>query len=331
MPRSPSSLATTSMNGWNIPAPAPCARTKQARAFGGTRSSPETLCALSTVMVRTRHLTGSLLAPTSLSVESGAGFAYICEGRINRSTPACAECQGSLLSPQDGTMSATDFEILRQHMLVEISAGTAYVSDVIGKAALDERVMAAMGKVPRHEFVPVELQPDAYANIPLPIGFEKTISQPFIVALMTDLLDIGANDTVLEIGTGLGYQAAILAQLARKVYSIEIIEELARQAKQRLRQQGCTNIELKIANGYHGWSEHAPFDKVIVTAAPDLIPPPLIHQLKAGGKMVIPAGLPDAQHLVLVEKSGNGKVTTREILQVRFSQLEDTEPGTTSN
>jgi protein-L-isoaspartate(D-aspartate) O-methyltransferase len=143
---------------------------------------------------------------------------------------------------------------------------------------------------------------------------------------MTDLLDISADDTVLEIGTGLGYQTAILAQLARKVYSIEIIEELGRQAKQRDR-QGCTNIELKIANGYRGWSEHAPFDKVIVTAAPDLIPPPLIHQLKAGGKMVVPAGLPDAQQLVLVEKHGNGRATTREILQVRFSQLEDTEPG----
>ena len=112
-------------------------------------------------------------------------------------------------------MSAKDFEILRQHMLVEISAGTFHVRDVIGKTALDERVMAAMAKVPRHEFVPVELQPYAYANIPLPIGFEKTISQPFIVALMTDLLDISAEDTVLEIGTGLGYQAAILAQLAR--------------------------------------------------------------------------------------------------------------------
>jgi protein-L-isoaspartate(D-aspartate) O-methyltransferase len=228
-------------------------------------------------------------------------------------------------------MSASDFEILRQQMLVEISAGAFHVSDVIGKAALDERVMTAMGNVPRHEFVPVELQPYAYANIPLPIGFEKTISQPFIVALMTDLLDITADDTVLEIGTGLGYQAAILAKLARKVYSIELIEELGRQAKQRLRRQGCTNIEVKIANGYHGWSEHAPFDKVIVTAAPDLIPPPLIHQLKAGGKMVIPAGLPDAQQLVLVEKNSNGRVTTKEILQVRFSQLEETEPGTTSN
>ena len=228
-------------------------------------------------------------------------------------------------------MSAKDFDILRQHMLVEISAGIFHVSNVLGKTALDERVMTAVGKVPRHEFVPVELQPYAYANIPLPIGFEKTISQPFIVALMTDLLDLSENDTVLEIGTGLGYQAAILAQLARQVYSIEIIEELARQAKQRLRRQGCSNIEIKIANGYYGWSEHAPFDKVIVTAAPDLIPPPLIHQLKAGGKMVIPAGLPDAQQLVLLEKNGAGRVTTREILQVRFSQLEETEPGITSN
>ena len=224
-------------------------------------------------------------------------------------------------------MSTENFEVLRQHMLAEIFAGTFLVRGLIGKAALDERVMTAMGKVPRHEFVPIELRPYAYANVPLPIGFDKTISQPFIVALMTDLLDISADDTVLEIGTGLGYQAAILAQLARKVYSIEIIEELGRQAKQRLRQQGCTNIELKIANGYHGWSEHAPFDKVIVTAAPDLIPPPLIHQLKAGGKMVVPAGLPDAQQLVLVEKHGDGRVTTREILQVRFSQLEDTELG----
>jgi protein-L-isoaspartate(D-aspartate) O-methyltransferase len=224
-------------------------------------------------------------------------------------------------------MSAEEFEVMRQHMLAEISAGTFHVSDLIGKTALDERVMTAMGKVPRHEFVPIELRLCAYANVPLPIGFDKTISQPFIVALMTDLLDISADDAVLEIGTGLGYQAAILAQLARKVYSIEIIEELGREAKQRLNRQGCTNIELKIANGYHGWSEHAPFDKVIVTAAPDLIPPPLIHQLKAGGKMVVPAGLPHAQQLVLVEKHGSGRVTMREILQVRFSQLEDTEPG----
>jgi len=224
-------------------------------------------------------------------------------------------------------MRAEEFEVLRQHMLVEISAGIFHLRNSIGKAALDERVMTAMGRIPRHEFVPMELQQYAYANIPLPIGFDKTISQPFIVALMTDLLDLGADDNVLEIGTGLGYQSAILAQLARKVYSIEIIEELGQQAQQRLRREGCTNVEFKIANGYHGWSEHAPFDKIIVTAAPDLIPAPLIHQLRAGGKMVIPAGLADAQQLMLVEKHGNGRVTTKEILLVRFSELEDSELG----
>ncbi|TYO68448.1 protein-L-isoaspartate(D-aspartate) O-methyltransferase [Bradyrhizobium hipponense] len=224
-------------------------------------------------------------------------------------------------------MRAEDVEALRKDMLAVIAASAFALRDTIGKSAFDERVMTAMGKVPRHEFVPIEFQPYAYANIPLPIGFEKTISQPFVVALMTDLLDIKADDSVLEIGTGLGYQAAILAQLARKVYSVEIIEELGQKAKQRLRQQGCSNVELKIANGYHGWSEHAPFDKVIVTAAPDLIPPPLIHQLKAGGKMVIPAGLPNRQQLMLAEKLANGRMTMKEILIVRFAQLEGTGSG----
>src|SRR6516162_8731383 len=224
-------------------------------------------------------------------------------------------------------MRAEDLEILREQMLAVIAALTFEMRGAIGKSALDERVMTAMGKVPRHEFVPIEVQPYAYANIPLPIGYEKTISQPFIVALMTDLLDIKADDRVLEIGTGLGYQAAILAQLARKVYSFEIIEELGQKAKRRLRQQGCSNVELKIGDGYHGWSEHAPFDKVIVTAAPDLIPPPLIHQLKAGGKMVIPAGLPSSQQLILAEKLANGRMTVKEILTVRFSQREGTGSG----
>src|SRR5215470_17766345 len=224
-------------------------------------------------------------------------------------------------------MRAEDLEILREHMLAVIAANAFALRDAIGKSAFDERVMTAMRKVPRHEFVPIELQPYAYANTPLPIGFEKTISQPFIVALMTDLLDIRADDSVLEIGTGLGYQTAILAQLARKVYSVEIIEELGQQAKKRLRRQGCSNVELKIADGYHGWSEHAPFDKVIVTAAPDLLPPPLIHQLKAGGKMVIPAGLRNTQQLFLAEKLTNGRMTMKEILPVRFSQLEGTGSG----
>jgi protein-L-isoaspartate(D-aspartate) O-methyltransferase len=220
-------------------------------------------------------------------------------------------------------MRTEDLALLRQHMLAEITADAFHAREFVGKPSLDERVMAVMADVPRHEFVPVELQPLAYANVPLPIGFEKTISQPFIVALMTDLLDLKPDDTVLEIGTGLGYQAAVLAQLARKIYSIEVIEELGEQAKQRLGRLGLTNVELRIGNGYHGWSQHAPFDKIIVTAAPDLIPPPLIHQLKNGGRMVLPAGLPEAQQLMLVQRDENGKVSTKEILRVRFSQLEE--------
>jgi protein-L-isoaspartate(D-aspartate) O-methyltransferase len=222
-------------------------------------------------------------------------------------------------------MTPDMYAAAREQMVAAITADAIFACASIGKAALGERVMATLGKVPRHEFVPVELQPFAYANVPLPIGFGKTISQPFIVGLMTDLLAIDAGDAVLEIGTGLGYQAAVLAELAQKVYSVEILEELASQAKQRLRQQKYTNIEFKIGNGYYGWPEHAPYDKIIVTAAPDLIPPPLIEQLKAGGKMVIPAGLAEAQRLLLVEKDVTGALTTAEILPVRFTQLEGTE------
>lgn len=224
-------------------------------------------------------------------------------------------------------MSAESFEALHRHMVAEIAAETIYVSARIGKAALGKRVMDAMANVPRHDFVPVELRPYAYANTPLPIGFDKTISQPFIVALMTDLLDLRATDTVLEIGTGLGYQAAILAQLARKVYSVEIIEELAVQAKQRLRRQGYANIELKIGNGYFGWPEHAPFDKLIVTAAPELIPPPLLQQLKPDGRMVIPTGLAEAQQLILVSNDRDSRLAIKEIVPVRFSKLEGGESG----
>ena len=222
-------------------------------------------------------------------------------------------------------MNEQQAAVLRQHMVLEIAAQTVLAGERIGKYNLDARVMEIMGKVPRHEFVPVEIQPYAYLNRPLPIGFDKTISQPFIVALMTDMLDIRKEDVVLEIGTGLGYQAAVLAELAHKVYSMEIIEALAQQAVKRLGRAGYTNVEVKVANGSHGLPEHAPFDKVMVTAAPDLIPPPLINQLKPGGRMVIPAGLSDNQQLILVEKSANGRLSTREILPVRFSQLEGAE------
>lgn len=215
------------------------------------------------------------------------------------------------------------FETLRQEMVKLIAAETSYLGAHLGRQALSAQVVEVMGKVPRHEFVPVELKQFSYVNSPLPIGFGKTISQPFIVALMTDLLELRDSDVVLEIGTGLGYQAAILAELAKRVYSVEIIEELAAEAKKRLGRMGYTNIEFRVANGYHGWSEGAPYDKMIVTAAPDLIPPPLLSQLKPGGKMVIPAGIPDSQQLILVEKARDGKLSTREILAVRFSQLEE--------
>lgn len=214
------------------------------------------------------------------------------------------------------------FDEQRRQLIAAIRAETDLVADRVGKTALDKRVLSAMTKVPRHEFVPVEVQPYAYLNRPLPIGFDKTISQPFMVAVMTDLLEVKPDDVVLEIGTGLGYQTAVLAELAGRVYSVEIIDELAQRAVHVLKRQGYTNVEVRVANGYLGWPEHAPFDKMMVTAAPDLIPTPLINQLKPGGRMVIPVGLPDAQQLVLVEKDQNGRITTKEIMPVLFSLLE---------
>jgi protein-L-isoaspartate(D-aspartate) O-methyltransferase len=225
-------------------------------------------------------------------------------------------------------MNEEQFAAMRKHMVMEIVSTTVMIGERLGRYNLDSRVMDVMGSVKRHEFVPVEIQPYAYMDRPLPIGYDKTISQPFIVALMTDLLQIGTEDTVLEIGTGMGYQSAVLAALARKVYSIEIIEPLARQAMKRLSAEGANNVEIRIGNGYNGWPEHAPFDCIIATAAPDLIPAPLINQLKPGGRMVIPAGLADSQQLILVEKSAaDGKVATREIIPVRFSEMEAADQG----
>jgi protein-L-isoaspartate(D-aspartate) O-methyltransferase len=222
-------------------------------------------------------------------------------------------------------MNADPFVELRQQMIAVIAAETVFLTGEIGKAALGARVLEAMAKVPRHDFVPVEVRAYAYVNSPLPIGCNKTISQPFIVALMTDLLELQPTDRVLEIGTGLGYQAAILSALVQQVYSVEIIEELAQQAKRRLARQGCANVQLRLGNGFYGWPEHAPYDKIIVTAGTDLVPAPLLNQLKPSGRMVIPTGLPDSQQLVLVEKDANGRIKTKNILRVRFSLLEGTE------
>jgi protein-L-isoaspartate(D-aspartate) O-methyltransferase len=219
-------------------------------------------------------------------------------------------------------MSVAYFDEQRREMIAAIKVIAEHLAAEVGKTALDDRVLRAMAKVPRHEFVPLEVQPYAYLNRPLPIGFDKTISQPLMVAVMTDLLELKTDDVVLEIGTGLGYQSAVLAELAGSVYTVEIIDELAQRAVPRLKREGYTNIEVQVGNGYFGWPEHAPFDKVIVTAGSDLIPPPLINQLKAGGRMVIPVGLHDAQQLLLIDKDVNGKVRTKEIMQVLFSLLE---------
>lgn len=220
-------------------------------------------------------------------------------------------------------MAEDPFEIERKVLIAAIRTLADRAAGEIGKSSFDERVLAAMAKVPRHAFVPVEAQGLAYANVPLPIGHGKTISQPFMVAVMTDLLEIRPDDSVLEIGTGLGYQAAILAELAGSVCSVELNEDLARSAKERLKRQGCSKVNLRIGNGFYGWSEHAPFDRIIVTAAPDLIPPPLIYQLKPGGRMVLPVGLPQAQRLLVADKNAHGRVTTKELMQVLFSGLDD--------
>jgi protein-L-isoaspartate(D-aspartate) O-methyltransferase len=222
-------------------------------------------------------------------------------------------------------MSEDLYQDLRQQMMAEIVAEAALTASHTGLGVFSERVMRIIGAMPRHEFVPVELQPYAYLNRPLPIGYEKTISQPFIVALMTDLLAPQADDVVLEVGAGAGYQAAILAQLVKRVYTVDIIDELAQGAERRLKRLGYENVEVKVTNGYYGWAEHAPYDRIMVTTASELIPPPLLAQLKPGGRMVIPTGIPDKQTLTLVEKSAAGSLATRDILPVRFSELED--PG----
>ena len=217
-------------------------------------------------------------------------------------------------------VSDSAFTALREQMLAEIVQHTRAAAATTRREILDARVLAAMGRVHRHDFVPVEMRAFAYADAPLPIGQGKTISQPFMVALMVDLLEIRVQDRVLEVGTGLGYQAAVLAELAGEVYTIEIVPELAMQAGPRL--AGLANVTLRTGNGYLGWPEGAPFDRIIAAAAPDLIPPTLLNQLRPGGRMVIPAGLAEAQKLLLVSKDEAGKADAREVLAVRFAEME---------
>ncbi len=215
-----------------------------------------------------------------------------------------------------------DFDAQRRTLVKEIEADVTETSLYIGRTRLNDRVLAAMAEVPRHEFVPKNVREQAYLNRPLPIGYSQTISQPYIVALMTDLLDVDASSRVLEVGTGSGYQAAILARLCRSVFSIEIIEPLGKRAKGTLKTLGYGNVEVRIGDGYYGWQEHAPYDAIVVTAAANHVPPPLVRQLKPGGRMIIPVGGRFAvQHLVLVRKNQHGEVTSKQILPVRFVPL----------
>ena len=216
-------------------------------------------------------------------------------------------------------LAADTFSEQRQQMISEIASDVQRTAEAIERDALGDNVMDAMNSVPRHEFVADNLRNRAYENRPLPIGSGQTISQPYIVALMTDLLEPRAGDRILEIGTGSGYQAAVLAEIVDQVYSIEILEALGESSAQLLTRLGYRNIHTRIADGYNGWAEHAPFDGIIVTAAIRHLPPPLIQQLTPGGRMGSPGGSQfRGQRLTLLEKDAQETITTRQLLPVRF-------------
>jgi protein-L-isoaspartate(D-aspartate) O-methyltransferase len=214
---------------------------------------------------------------------------------------------------------ADEYSLKRQQMIADIEGYVETTVKYINKKSFDERVMQVMATIPRHEFVPQDIRASAYENQPLPIGYGQTISQPYIVALMTELLQPQSDHRVLEIGTGSGYQAAVLSQLVRQVYSIEIVEQLGKSSTQLLKRLGYDNVTTRISDGYDGWPEQAPFDSIIVTAAISHIPPPLVQQLKKGGRMVIPVGTRfQTQYLTMVEKDIQGAITTRQLLPVYF-------------
>jgi protein-L-isoaspartate(D-aspartate) O-methyltransferase len=219
-------------------------------------------------------------------------------------------------------VEAADWEAARQYMIEEIKVHVIETAGYLGKSKLSDKVLAVMSRVPRHQFVPLSQRLYSYQNRPLAIGYGQTISQPYIVAIMTDLLRPTKDDVVLEVGTGSGYQAAILAGLVKTVYSLEIVPQLAERAAKQLQQAGIQNVETRQGDGYYGWPEAGPFDGIIVTAAGSQIPPPLIEQLKPGGRMMLPVGDSfSVQHLILIEKDAKGRLTTSQILPVRFVPL----------
>ena len=209
--------------------------------------------------------------------------------------------------------SEPDYERLRRDMVEEISADRSGLP-----AGFSAQVKEAMLRVQRHLFVPPSVQRSAYDNVPLPIGHGQTISQPYIVGLMTHVLGLRKEDRVLEIGTGSGYQAAVLAEIVAKVYTIEIVAPLATESRERLARLGYRNVEVRTGDGYKGWPEQAPFDAIMVTAGAEETPAPLIEQLKPGGRLVIPLGPSGYQRLTLIEKQPDGRIRSREIIPVRF-------------
>jgi len=217
-------------------------------------------------------------------------------------------------------VAADDRADERRRMVETIEAHAGSPEGGLAGGHTDAPVLEAMRAVPRHEFVPAEVSGQAYADRSLPIGLGQTVSQPYIVALMTHLLEVKPGDRILEIGTGSGYQAAVLARLAGEVYSVEIVEELARRAAQTLERLGYTNITARIGDGYQGWAEHAPYDGIVVTAAPDHVPPALVAQLKPGGRLVIPVG-GLFQDLMVIAKAADGTTTSTTIVPVRFVPL----------
>lgn len=220
-----------------------------------------------------------------------------------------------------GVADEARFAAQRAELLEEVERYARLIEDD-SVETFDQSVISAMANVRRHEFVPEEEKPYAYENRPLPIGYGQTISQPYIVALMTQLVQPEEGDVVLEVGTGSAYQAAVLAKLVKHVYTVEIVEPLAKQAKGRLKRLGYDNVTTRLGDGYYGWEEHAPFDSIVVTAASSHIPPPLIKQLRPGGRMVIPVGGRFmTQHLLLIEKTDQGEIKSRQILAVRFVPL----------
>ena len=210
----------------------------------------------------------------------------------------------------------------RRGMLAAVVEMMRFTASSTDRERLSEPVLAALGKVPRHRFVPEDDAANAYLNTARPIGRGQTISQPYIVALMTELAELGPEDTVLEIGTGCGYQAAMLAELAGRVYSVECLEELAHAARERLERLGYRNVEIRSGDGWAGWPEHAPYQAILVTAAAREVPPPLLEQLAPGGRLVLPLGRPwQPQSLVVIEKDADGTTREREVLPVAFVPL----------